>query len=117
MLDVYYCPHHPAGKIAPFAVPCNCRKPAPGMILHAAAEHDLDLRALVFIGYKISDMQAAFAAGVGRKFLMMVDWSGEAPQVTEPGLVDGIFADLAACVRPHNSFPAGRAPASARSSC
>src|SRR5579871_1015067 len=23
----YYCPHHPAGHVAPYAVDCSCRKP------------------------------------------------------------------------------------------
>ena len=40
------------------------RKPAPGMIHEAAAVLDIDLSASLFVGDKISDMQAAAAAGV-----------------------------------------------------
>jgi len=33
-----YCPHHPEGRVARYARACDCRKPAPGMLLRAAAE-------------------------------------------------------------------------------
>ena len=33
----YYCPHH-----RDFTGECSCRKPAPGMLLQAAREHDLE---------------------------------------------------------------------------
>ena len=32
----YYCPHHPTEGIGIYRQVCNCRKPAPGMLLHAA---------------------------------------------------------------------------------
>src|SRR5437660_1197232 len=35
----YYCPHHPGGTVPRYAVPCGCRKPAPGLILDAARAH------------------------------------------------------------------------------
>src|SRR4051812_7101588 len=35
----YYCPHHPQGTVARYAVKCSCRKPEPGMIRAAASEH------------------------------------------------------------------------------
>ena len=36
-----YCPHHPAGCVAEFAVACECRKPQPGLLLEAAANRGL----------------------------------------------------------------------------
>jgi histidinol-phosphate phosphatase family protein len=27
------CPHHPSGSVAGFVIECDCRKPAPGMIV------------------------------------------------------------------------------------
>lgn len=58
---VYYCPHH-----ADYGdcVVCNCRKPAPGMLLRAAEEHGLDVTRSLMVGDKRTDMQAAAAAGV-----------------------------------------------------
>src|SRR5512139_2302328 len=41
----YFCPHHPRGTIAGFAGLCMCRKPRPGLLLRAATDLDIDLRA------------------------------------------------------------------------
>jgi histidinol-phosphate phosphatase family protein len=54
LLAIYSCPHgdgHPD------------RKPAPGMLLKAAEEHDLDLGRSWMIGDTPRDMQAGLAAG------------------------------------------------------
>lgn len=66
LAGVYHCPHHPKGSVAAYARDCDCRKPAPGMILRAAGELTIDLAASVLVGDKDSDLQAADAAGVGR---------------------------------------------------
>lgn len=63
---IYFCPHHPQGSVAGLAVECNCRKPAPGMLLQATKDFDLDLAASVLIGDKLSDVMAGKNAGVGR---------------------------------------------------
>jgi D-glycero-D-manno-heptose 1,7-bisphosphate phosphatase len=56
---VYFCPHHPQ-----FSGPCDCRKPAPGMLLQAAREFNIDLPNSVLIGDKESDMEAGRKAGI-----------------------------------------------------
>lgn len=56
LLDVYTCPHTAADE-------CACRKPLPGMIVTAAAEHDIDLPASWMIGDQERDVQAGHAAG------------------------------------------------------
>lgn len=55
---VYYCPHH--SDVAP----CSCRKPAPGLILSAIAEHGIDPATSILIGDSRRDIEAAEAAGV-----------------------------------------------------
>lgn len=63
---VYYCPHHPSGTAgisSPFVQRCKCRKPAPGMLLRAAAELDLDLSLSWMIGDRLTDVAAGHAAG------------------------------------------------------
>jgi D-glycero-D-manno-heptose 1,7-bisphosphate phosphatase len=60
---VYYCPHHPEGVVPELAVACDCRKPAPGMLLRAAAELDIDLRRSWFIGDILDDVEAGKRAG------------------------------------------------------
>jgi histidinol-phosphate phosphatase family protein len=52
----YFCFHAPGER-------CACRKPEPGMLLDAARDLALDLRASVMIGDKPSDVQAGRAAG------------------------------------------------------
>lgn len=63
---VYHCPHHPDGVVPELSVKCSCRKPAPGLILQAVNDFDIDLARSVLIGDKQTDVEAASAAGVGR---------------------------------------------------
>jgi D-glycero-D-manno-heptose 1,7-bisphosphate phosphatase len=53
----YHCPHRPDAG-------CPCRKPAPGLLRDAATALGIDLARSVLVGDKISDLQAARAAGV-----------------------------------------------------
>lgn len=59
----YYCPHHPLGTIKRYARACACRKPAPGMLLRAAREHGIDLRASWMVGDILNDVEAGNRAG------------------------------------------------------
>lgn len=56
----YWCPHRqaPDGEEG-----CDCRKPAPGMLLRAAADLGLDLRGSWLIGDILDDVEAAGRAG------------------------------------------------------
>jgi D-glycero-D-manno-heptose 1,7-bisphosphate phosphatase len=66
---IYYCPHHPDGKIKKFAVRCRCRKPGTGMLERAAREWPLDLTHSFLIGDKNDDLAAASAFNIhGLKF-------------------------------------------------
>ena len=60
---VYYCPHHPEATLPEYRTACPCRKPRPGMILRAAAEHGLDLAASFLVGDRMTDIAAGAAAG------------------------------------------------------
>ncbi|HJV24643.1 MAG TPA: HAD family hydrolase [Aromatoleum sp.] len=60
---IYYCPHHPDGSVPEFAHRCDCRKPAPGMLLRAAEELDLDLARSWIIGDILDDIEAGRRAG------------------------------------------------------
>lgn len=55
---MYHCPHHPD-----FTGPCDCRKPAPGMLRRAARDLGLDLERSWMVGDHPSDAGAARAAG------------------------------------------------------
>lgn len=60
---IYYCPHHPdsgfEGEVKEFKIPCECRKPAPGMILRAAEDLNIDLAHSWIIGDSIRDWETA----------------------------------------------------------
>jgi D-glycero-D-manno-heptose 1,7-bisphosphate phosphatase len=60
---VYYCPHHPEATLPEYRVACPCRKPRPGMIVKAAAEHGLDLKSSFLVGDRMTDIAAGIAAG------------------------------------------------------
>jgi histidinol-phosphate phosphatase family protein len=59
----YWCPHHPQGRVAPYAIACRSRKPAPGMLLRAAGELGLDLHASWLVGDILDDVEAGTRAG------------------------------------------------------
>jgi D-glycero-D-manno-heptose 1,7-bisphosphate phosphatase len=61
---VYHCPHHTEGSIAELAVACECRKPAPGMLLRGIGEFGLDAKRCWLVGDKLSDVDAGKAAGL-----------------------------------------------------
>ena len=60
---VYVCPHHPTEGAPPYRMVCECRKPRPGLLLRAAADHGLDLSRSALVGDKPSDLLAAQAVG------------------------------------------------------
>ncbi|HYH67411.1 MAG TPA: HAD-IIIA family hydrolase, partial [Urbifossiella sp.] len=59
----YYCPHHPDGEVAEYRTRCGCRKPEPGMLRAAAAEHGLDPARSWMIGDRETDLEAGAAVG------------------------------------------------------
>jgi D-glycero-D-manno-heptose 1,7-bisphosphate phosphatase len=102
---VYHCPHLPGATVARYARDCDCRKPMPGLILRAGRELGIDLAASVFVGDKKSDMQAAAAAGVGRRIFVA---AGRDAAELGGLAVDGVFADLAEAVSATQAFGAAR---------
>jgi len=66
---VYFCPFHPEHGVGYYRQESEFRKPNPGMFFQAAREHALDLDRCVLVGDKISDIEAAAAAGIPVRFL------------------------------------------------
>jgi D,D-heptose 1,7-bisphosphate phosphatase len=60
----YYCPHHPTEGTGIYLQNCNCRKPAPGMLLQAAHDLDIELGSSYMIGDTYRDMETAKKVGV-----------------------------------------------------
>ncbi|HLP16510.1 MAG TPA: D-glycero-beta-D-manno-heptose 1,7-bisphosphate 7-phosphatase [Bacteroidota bacterium] len=59
----FYCPHHPSAAVEQYKMKCSCRKPAPGMLIEAAARHTIDLASSFVIGDKAIDVQTGRAVG------------------------------------------------------
>jgi D-glycero-D-manno-heptose 1,7-bisphosphate phosphatase len=59
---VYACMHDDAAG-------CACRKPAPGMLLDAARDLDLDVKASFMVGDRWRDIDAGIAAGCHTIFI------------------------------------------------
>ncbi len=62
--NFYYCPHHPTEGLEPYRQVCECRKPAPGMLLQAAQDLNIDLTKSYLVGDRFNDMEAAKIVGV-----------------------------------------------------
>jgi histidinol-phosphate phosphatase family protein len=56
LTGIYYCPHAPEAG-------CDCRKPSPGMLHRAAAEHGIDLTTSYVVGDRPSDIACGLTAG------------------------------------------------------
>lgn len=61
--DFYFCPHHPEGITSGYNIDCDCRKPMPGMLLRAAAEHNINLEQSWMVGDILNDVEAGNRAG------------------------------------------------------
>ena len=67
---VYHCAFHPEHGVGEYKREHEDRKPAPGMLLRAARDLELDLGESIMVGDRCSDIVAANAAGVRRAFLI-----------------------------------------------
>jgi histidinol-phosphate phosphatase family protein len=77
----YHCPHHPAGVVTRYARHCECRKPAPGLILRAAADLALDPWSSWAVGDILDDVEAGNRAGCRT---ILVDNGGETEWASGP---------------------------------
>ncbi len=82
---IYYCPHGPDDG-------CNCRKPAPGLLLQFARENGLELTGVPFVGDSIRDIEAAFSAGASP--MLVRTGKGQKTLQQYPNLDIPIFENL-----------------------
>ena len=89
------CVHHPEAVLPELRDPCECRKPAPGMLLDAADALELDLAASWMVGDTDADVAAGRAAGCRT---MLIEYPGSAhkraggstPDLRAPNLAAGV---------------------------
>jgi D-glycero-D-manno-heptose 1,7-bisphosphate phosphatase len=85
------CLHHPDGVIPELSGACDCRKPAPGMLLRAAHALGLDLAASWMVGDTDADVVAGRRAGCRT---VLVEQPGSAHKRTDAAVPHGRAADL-----------------------
>jgi D,D-heptose 1,7-bisphosphate phosphatase len=102
--NFYYCPHHPTEGEEPYRRICDCRKPAPGMLVQAARDLNIDLTKSYLVGDRFNDMEAATKAGV-KGILVKTGYASELLQDDGPDKAkpenkpDFIAADILDAVR------------------
>lgn len=96
LAGVYHCPHYIKGVVPELSLSCDCRKPGPGLIVRAAHELSLSLRDSFLVGDKLSDIQAARAAGVAKAYTVSSENTDSSVGTVQ---ADGHFNNLLACAR------------------
>lgn len=86
----YYCPHRPEDN-------CDCRKPAPGLLLRAGRDMEVNIEDTVFIGDNSKDVQAGRAAGCKTILVLTGMVSADDAGMIDPA-PDLIAVDLAEAV-------------------
>ena len=91
--DFRICLHHPEGVVPELAGDCDCRKPAPGMLLAAADELAIDLGRSWMVGDTDGDVQAGRSAGCRT---ILVEHPHSAHKRTADLHPDAVVSDLTA---------------------
>ena len=93
---IYYCPHHPHAVHPEYRAPCDCRKPAPGMLRRAERELSLDLKSSYIVGDRYRDLETGFA--VEARGVMVLSGYGKGEYLYDrgkwPRMPDHIADDL-----------------------
>lgn len=100
---IYYCPFHPDGAIPRYRKENSWRKPAPGMLLAAAEELDIDLTDSWLIGDSARDIDAGKSAGCKTILIKNSAHSRTIePGVTSPDYTAVNIKEVANIIKQHN---------------
>jgi histidinol-phosphate phosphatase family protein len=102
------CPHHPDGVVAELSGPCDCRKPAVGMLLDVARARGLDLEASWMLGDTDTDVKAGKTA---RCRTVLIEYPPSAHKRLGAACPDFRAADLAEAVAQVLENDSAKAPA------
>ena len=89
-IPVYHCPHHPDDG-------CDCRKPAPGLLIDAMRAAAVTGRQTCFVGDSMRDVEAAWNAGCTP--ILVRTGNGRSVEANSVPALEGVpvFDDLASC--------------------
>ncbi|HEY2283946.1 MAG TPA: HAD-IIIA family hydrolase [Solirubrobacteraceae bacterium] len=90
------CLHHEHGAAPELTGPCDCRKPAPGMLLDGARSLGIDLGASWMVGDTDADIAAGKAAGCMTLLIRHPGSVHKRLQAIDPDLTADTFTDGAA---------------------
>lgn len=99
------CMHHENGVVPGLAGPCDCRKPAPGMLLDAARMLGIDLGASWMVGDTDADIAAGRAAGCMTVLIRHPDSVHKRLQAVAPDVVARDLTDATARLAVRMSEP------------
>lgn len=88
---IVYCPHHPEAG-------CDCRKPAPGLLLTLARKYGVPLNNVPVVGDSLRDMEAAIAVGARPMLVRTGNGRETAATLADRNMDVEVFADLSAAV-------------------
>lgn len=88
----YFCPHHPEGARAEYRTTCECRKPAPGLLLRAARELEIDLSRSFAVGDRWQDLDVGTAVGA-RGLLVRTGYGRITEALPRPGAAPAAVVD------------------------
>lgn len=107
---VLYCPHHPQAEVAAYRTDCFCRKPKPGLLLHAAYLDSIDLSRSFVIGDKLTDLEAAKNV-TAKAILVLTGYGvGESRRIQDREAPDYVADDLLDAAEWINTNPQIRQP-------
>ena len=96
---IYYCPHHPdrgfPGEVVELKIKCSCRKPEPGMLLHAAKDYNIDLSSSWIIGDDVRDIQTGQRAGCQTALIGQENYGQDVSAVSLSDAVNKVFSECA----------------------
>ena len=89
IMDIFFCPHIPNDG-------CQCRKPAPGLLLQAQRKYNVDLTRSIMVGDSVKDIECARNAGCGKAVLVKTGKDDEAEHIlkTKQIIADYIAKNL-----------------------
>lgn len=81
-VEIHICPHLVSQK-------CSCRKPAPGMLQAILDRYQIPKEKALFVGDKLTDLQAAQAINISFHLVMSGEWQGDPNNIA-----CDVFSDL-----------------------
>lgn len=95
---IYYCPHHPNGKVSAYSKSCICRKPAVGLFQRACEDYHIDMHESYMVGDRACDIKAGQNAGIKTVLLETGYGTERLEEAVQPDYVFQNLEDFVNCL-------------------